>query len=286
MSDSLWPWDSLINAGAQVGSAYIASDAQKEINERNIEMWQHSLNFNAGQAEISREWSADQAHDSRMFQKRMSSTSYQRAMADMQRAGLNPMMAYSQGGAGGAPGAMGTSSAASATAPPHLESEGAAVAQTAKQLPTVLAAIEKTNAETELLRAQARTEENRPENVQADTVQRRQGTATDTERMVHYMAQVNQIGEQNEFIRANVAKVRQEIKNLVTEQEYKAIEVMIGKLTAIHSDLDLIRATNEAKHEAGTMGKVRPWLSDVDRGAHSAKSLVDTFRQRGLTIRR
>ena len=49
-------------------------------------------------AERAMQFSAEQAQLNRDWQERMASTRYQRTMADMRSAGLNPILAYQQGG--------------------------------------------------------------------------------------------------------------------------------------------------------------------------------------------
>lgn len=102
------------SAAANYLSAMSARDAMEfskneaaALREWQQGMWQQTSAYNASEAQKNRDW-----------QERMSNTAYQRAMADMRAAGLNPILAYTQGGAstpGGSSASMGTMSGAMGT---------------------------------------------------------------------------------------------------------------------------------------------------------------------------
>lgn len=78
----------------------------------NQAMMEAQQKFNAEEAQKNREWNSAEAQKTRDWQQEMSNTAYQRAMKDMQTAGLNPILAYQQGGASTPGGATGTGTAA------------------------------------------------------------------------------------------------------------------------------------------------------------------------------
>lgn len=72
--------------------------------------------FNAQQAQIDREFQSLEAQKNRDWQEQMSNTAYQRGVADMEKAGINPAMAMANGGATTPSGATASGSRASGSA--------------------------------------------------------------------------------------------------------------------------------------------------------------------------
>lgn len=151
------------------GNAYMANMTnmflQAQNQDYNSAQAGLARDFNARESATQRSWSADMMHDSQRYATEMSNTSYQRAVKDMQAAGLNPMLAYSQGGASTPSVGSSGGSAASAGAASTGVGHGAVVPQVSRlpldaigagamDVMQKKAAIDRMNSETDLIKSQ------------------------------------------------------------------------------------------------------------------------------------
>ena len=78
---------------SDVGGMVFGREGAKDQINANIEMMHAQNAFNAEQASTQRDWAAGETQINRQFQERMSNSAVTRRMADLERAGINPILA-------------------------------------------------------------------------------------------------------------------------------------------------------------------------------------------------
>lgn len=263
----------MLGTVASVGGSLLGYQGQKEANETSIQEAAKNREFNSAEAAKQRAW-----------QEQMRSTGYQTAMQDLKAAGLNPMLAYSQG-----PAAMPTGANASSASMPQISNKMQAAlsaSATAAQIANTHASTEKTKADTAVSAATAKQVEaqtalttNSSENMK-QTISRTMAEIDKTKQEVHLVRQQTSESTQRQVLIAyqtELVKIEQDLaKGRISQTEAQT------ELTKIQSRLaqyELAGARNKSASDETWWGKsVRPYIQDAGRVTNSATSIYQLRR--------
>lgn len=247
------------------------------------------MEFASDEATAARDWSAEQAGISRQWQEKMRATQYQTAVQDMKAAGLNPMLAYHQGGAGTPQGAMAQSSAAST---PTRGADLSAL-QTASQIRQIEAQTRNIEADT-----QNKLDENPNikgiQGIQHATINNLEAQARSahaySDLTLYQQKQISQI----------ITNMQQELTNMRLQGELISEEALLTHarrfltkemtkdvaVNRVLSQLDIPKAVNEAMAQFSTyMREIAPYTGEINKIISGAGGVRDMFRRRGsLTV--
>lgn len=239
----------------------------------------------------------DNAQAQMQYQERLSNTSYQRAVSDMSAAGLNPMLAYSQGGATTPAGAMAQmqNSLGNAVSSAQVGSKVIPeIEQVRAQTANVGADTEKKQSETALNNTQAAInavlvpyyeQQTRTSGSSAghfEAMSARVKREVDLDKPYWETArEMHQASESAERARLYRPRHEADVRELVERAKLHGASAALHGTQDIAQGLQLPRLRNEAAAEETLWKeKVAPYLGDAARVGSSAAHL--RFGARGL----
>lgn len=141
--------------GMDFGIGALIGAASQDIQNMKL------MDFNANRQNKQIQAAIQAQREAQAWMERMSSTAYQRAMADMKAAGLNPILAYQQGGASSPSSSAASMASANGGAQGSVAQAGAAGARLWSQVQQQHAAVAQTNANTAYQIQETRTSADR-----------------------------------------------------------------------------------------------------------------------------